>query len=154
VLERQPEQVHVGQLAIALQPRGQRSHGFNQADVVRPELVGGMREIALQQAQGVCRRQGIGREGRVRHDPHEGELRERARRPPHAATPRREPLVGSVEVLVSGPEQSDEHVDVEEGRPQGTSSRRVSTAAEVTRELPFGRRTNVRPWRSVVGTGS
>ena len=85
------------------------------------------------------------REGGVGDNAHEGELGQRARRPPRASRPRGEPVVGGVEVLVGRPEQRDEHVHVEEGRPQGTSSRRSPIAAAVTSALPFGSRTTVRP---------
>ena len=143
VLQGKPQQVHVAELPVPLESRSERSHGVGEAHVVRPELVGPMSEVALQQSEGVRGRQGIRREGGIRDDPHEAELGQRARRPPRPCSACREPFVGRIEVLVSGPVQGYQDVDVEEAAPQGTSSRSSSTAAAVTRALPFGSRTTV-----------
>jgi len=53
-MERQAQQVRIGDLLMADNSRRARGDGIEQPDIVRPELVSGMCEVGLQERDSVC----------------------------------------------------------------------------------------------------
>jgi len=119
---REREQVGIGQLLRALQPGGDALHSRWNLKGLGPEGMSGMGHIFLEEREGFRRRKSVLREGRIRGDADEAELRHGTGRPGRARTPAK-PTVRDLMVLVRRPQQGREDIDVEERRLHGSSSR-------------------------------
>ena len=100
---------------MTLQMASRRRDAGFEREIVGPEGVSRVPEVAGEQGDRVSRRQGIGRKRGVGDDTRERQLRERTGRPPPPRG-RREPGQRLLVLLVGGPEEGDQNVGVEQRR--------------------------------------
>lgn len=105
------QQVRVGKLPVALQAGFHCLYRCRNLEAVRPEFMSRMRQILGQKRQRRHRLKTLPGESRIRHNPHEAQLRERAGGPAIPCTSAKPPLGGFV-VLVGRPQQGGQNVEI------------------------------------------
>src|SRR5262249_35159876 len=82
---RQAQQISIGHLLMPYQPVAGKRNRLGERGIIRPEYMVLGRGIGGKELNGLARLDCIAGEGRVRHDPCESRLSERASRPPISA---------------------------------------------------------------------
>jgi Sodium:dicarboxylate symporter family len=105
------QQVRIGHLLVTLQPSLERLNGLDEADLIRPEPMGGVIQIGTQKFHCFLRGYRIGRKRRIRNDSHESGLGERAGCPSLVGIPV-EPMLRLQVSFMGGPKQRDQDIHV------------------------------------------
>jgi hypothetical protein len=101
-VDRESEQVGVGDLLVAEQALSNMSKGFGDSNIFAPEAMRRMLKAAIQHLQRVSRRNSVPRKDWIRHNPNKAGLGHSAGRPTMAGI-LREPALRSSMSLVRRP---------------------------------------------------
>jgi hypothetical protein len=111
LMDGKAQQVRIGHLLVTLQPSLERLNGLDEADLIRPEPMGGVIQIGTQKFHRFLRGYRIGRKGWIRNDSHESGLGERAGCPSLVGIPV-EPMLRLQVSFMGGPKQRDQDIHV------------------------------------------